>query len=113
MRLKPPPLRALLPLLLALVAAAPEAPPLPPDFRSMCPYEPKLCIDYDTLKAELDGAAGQTQNGDRLAKLNADLIGRSPCRGIKVPKGTAKVRRIAEPTDVQRLADAIGVDPRT
>jgi len=55
---------------------------------------------YATLRAILNGA------------LNADLIGRSPCRGIKLPKGTAKIRRIAEPTDVQRLADAIGDDYR-
>ncbi len=75
MRMKSPPFKALLPLLLALIAAAPPAPQLPPDFRAMCPYEAKLCADYDALKTELDAAAGQTLNGDQLAKLNGELIG--------------------------------------
>jgi integrase len=41
------------------------------------------------------------------AALNADLIGRSPCRGIKLPSLTPTTRRLADPNEVHRLADAI------
>ncbi len=46
------------------------------------------------------------------AALNADLIARTPCRGIKLPSGSPKLRRIVEPEEVRRLADTIGPDYR-
>lgn len=87
MSAKSPRFRLLLPLLLALTAAAPPpAPPPPPpealepaefplDFREMCPYEARLCADYDALNAELDGEAGRKLGVERVSSLNDKLIG--------------------------------------
>ena len=41
------------------------------------------------------------------AAVNADLIGRSPCRGIRLPPSAPTSRRLADPSEVHRLADAI------
>jgi len=42
------------------------------------------------------------------AAVNADLIGRSPCRGIRLPTGQAKERMIIGASEVHLLANAIG-----
>ena len=41
------------------------------------------------------------------AALNADLIARSPCRGIRLPSLTPTTRRLADPNEIHRLADTI------
>jgi integrase len=55
---------------------------------------------YAVLRAILNGA------------LNADLIARSPCRGIKLPRVTPKARVIVGPEEIHRLADAIAPEYR-
>ncbi len=87
MRVKSPRFRTLLPLLLALMAAAPPPDPLVPtpppgywldayphDFRVICPYSARLCADYDRLNVELEGAAGKKVGVGRIASLNGELI---------------------------------------
>lgn len=44
--------------------------------------------------------------------VDMDLIGRSPCRGIKLPPAKSKQKRVIGPKEVHRLADAIGPDWR-
>jgi integrase len=44
------------------------------------------------------------------AAVNADLIGRSPCRGIKLPQADRQEMRFLSVGEITRLADA--VDPR-
>ncbi len=44
------------------------------------------------------------------AAVNSDLIPRSPCRGIKLPKDIREELRFLSPEEVEQLADAI--DPR-
>ncbi len=39
--------------------------------------------------------------------MNADLIGRSPCRGIKLPSGRVKQRVIAGADEIHAVADAV------
>jgi integrase len=51
---------------------------------------------YSVLRAILNSA------------VQADLITRSPCRGINLPSPVAKLRRTVEPDEVHRLAEAIG-----
>jgi integrase len=45
--------------------------------------------------------------------VNADLIARSPCRGIKLPRVPPKARVIVGPAEVHRLAEAIAPEYRT
>ncbi len=40
--------------------------------------------------------------------VEADLIGRSPCRGIKLPSAQVAARRLVTPIELHELADAIG-----
>ena len=44
--------------------------------------------------------------------LNADLIARSPCRGIKLPRVAPKERVIVGPDEIHRLAEAIAPEYR-
>lgn len=46
------------------------------------------------------------------AAVNADLIGRSPCRGIRLPPSAPTNRRLPDPSEVHRLAQAIGPEYR-
>jgi hypothetical protein len=73
--MKPPPFKALLPLLLlGLLAAAPPAPEFPLDFRAICPYDARLCVDYDALNSDLDGVAGQKLDSKRVSNFNENLV---------------------------------------
>jgi hypothetical protein len=72
--MRTPPFKALLPLFLVLVAAAPPAPEFPLDFRAICPFDAGLCVNYDALNAELDGEAGRKLSGDRVSRLNGKFI---------------------------------------
>ncbi len=75
MRMKPPPFKALLPLLLlGLIAAAPPTPELPLDFRAICPFDARLCVDYDALNSELDGVAGQKLSSIQILRFNEKLV---------------------------------------
>ncbi|MDF1597099.1 MAG: tyrosine-type recombinase/integrase [Acidimicrobiia bacterium] len=44
------------------------------------------------------------------AAVTSDLIARSPCRGIKLPKDSREEMRFLSPDEIEKLADAI--DPR-
>ncbi len=44
------------------------------------------------------------------AAVTSDLIARSPCRGIKLPKDAREEMRFLSPEEIEKLADAI--DPR-
>ena len=44
--------------------------------------------------------------------VDTDVIGRSPCRGIKLPAARSAERRVLTPDELHRLADAVGVDWR-
>ena len=44
------------------------------------------------------------------AAVNADLIARSPCRGIRLPAAEPETRRVLSPDDLAALAEAIGPD---
>jgi integrase len=46
------------------------------------------------------------------AAVNADLIARSPCRGIKLPRVTPKAHLIVGPEEVHRLAESIAPEYR-
>ena len=46
------------------------------------------------------------------AAVNADLIGRSPCRGIRLPPSAPTTRRLPDPSEVHRLAEAIELERR-
>ncbi len=74
MRMKSPPFKALLPLLFGLIAAAPPAPKFLLDFRAICPFDASLCLDYDTLSAELNAEAGRKLGSVRVSSLNGKLI---------------------------------------
>ena len=55
---------------------------------------------YGTLRACLRAAA------------DMDLIGRTPCRGIMLPKPGQRERRLVAPDELHRLADAVGPQRR-
>jgi site-specific recombinase XerD len=40
--------------------------------------------------------------------VEVDLIGRTPCRGIKLPPAKSKEKRVITPLEVHQLADAVG-----
>ena len=40
--------------------------------------------------------------------VETDIIGRSPCRGIKLPSASTTEKTIVGPSDLHRLADAVG-----
>ncbi len=51
---------------------------------------------YSTFRAMLSDA------------VEMDVIGRSPCRGIRLPAGKPAEKRVITPEDLHRLADAVG-----
>jgi integrase len=55
---------------------------------------------YALLRAIFNGA------------VNSDLIGRTPCRGIKLPAARSKAPTSIAVEDIHRLADAVGVEYR-
>jgi integrase len=42
------------------------------------------------------------------AAVDMELIGRNPCRGIRLPVAKAKEKRVLTPPELHRLADAVG-----
>jgi integrase len=40
--------------------------------------------------------------------VEMDIIGRSPCRGIKLPAAKAAEKKVIEPVELHKLADAVG-----
>ncbi|MEA3019651.1 MAG: hypothetical protein QOI47_1175, partial [Actinomycetota bacterium] len=66
----------------------------------------------DAMAAKLAPATVRTNLGVVRAVLNAavdaDLIARSPVRGVRVRKGEARERPMLTPEELGRLADAIG-----
>lgn len=44
--------------------------------------------------------------------VDLEVIGRSPCRAIKLPKLSHQVKRVIGPADLHRLADEVGPDWR-
>lgn len=66
----------------------------------------------DAMTASLAPATVRTNLGVVRAVLNAavdaDLIGRSPVRGVRAKKGEARERPTLTPEELERLADAIG-----
>ncbi|MHB8465517.1 MAG: site-specific integrase [Acidimicrobiales bacterium] len=44
------------------------------------------------------------------AAVDADVVGRSPCRGVKLPALEHQARHVITPEELARLADALGPD---
>lgn len=72
--MKTPRFRLLLPLLLALTGAAPEAKEISFDFRAMCPFDAGLCGQYDKLSADLDAEKDPTLGTTKLWLYNERLV---------------------------------------
>ncbi len=69
-----------------------------------------------TVAADHSPSSVQTYYGTLRACLSDavenDLLGRTPCRGVKLPAKSIVQKRVVTPAELHRLADAVGDDWR-
>ncbi len=68
------------------------------------------------LAASLSPSSIQTYYGTLRSCLSdaveSDLVGRSPCRGVKLPAKASTEKRVITPSELHRLSDAVGEEWR-